>query len=374
MSSKDLKDIGMKAGGLALIIGGIALWIWVLLIIIDILTFIWVYSAVTTVMEQYAVSEYLGKIVGVIFGALISTLFHTILLKVVKRDKEWIPIVSGVMIAWFVVMYIVSSPYTSGYFNPFSGRARATYLRTPDNKIKIFPGGLKFDHESGRELKELDSITAEEYQKQQGIRTESSLFFWQKDSKQKYAESKNWDDNIKIWIENIQIDENSTILNFACQGLKGKAGTMRAVSRYTNYPWYNSIYESSMNGTYIVNEQGKTYNSIDSTMNYNSFVSSGIGPWEKLTYPTRSIRVDEIYRFNIRFQKLPRNSKLVRLYLEGMEPALELDYFFERAEIIPPPPQPVKMQTPPANMSNNISVQSNANSRANSNTQVYSNR
>ena len=124
MNFDSVRDVGKKAGGAVLAAAGIGIGFWLCLILADVLTFVWIYSSVYNVMHGYGISEYLGKLVAVAFAALVTWIGDKILRNLIKRNKKWALMVAGVMAAWFVVMYFVSSPYTSGLFNPFDGRLR----------------------------------------------------------------------------------------------------------------------------------------------------------------------------------------------------------------------------------------------------------
>lgn len=341
-----LRSVSRKAGGVVLVAAGVGLGFWLSLVLADVLTFVWVYSSVDNMMEDYGFSEYLGKLIAVAFAALVGYFTHTVLLKVIKRDKKWVPMVAGVMAVWFVVMYLVSSPYTSGLFNPFSGQARAVYLRMPDGTIKSFPKGLKFDPDTGRRLEKFTPATAEEYQKQQGAKKKTSLL-WKTPADSNQVTSTVRGDNLELWVEKIQVAPDRTIIHLACEGRNGKAATLRPVSNVYNFLWKGQGYDITIRGTYLADDSGQTYDPSASSAVYDSTETSyGWGPWENF-HPTRYVRVDEIYRFTLTFPPLRQGTFQLRLHLAYLEPALDLDSALAKAEKIPPivqvqPPGPVE--------------------------------
>ncbi len=312
---KNLKDFSRKIGGIALIAGSIGVGTWIGLIIADLLIFLWLFSTFNNAMETYSVSEYPGKLIALIFAAAISVLSHSILKNIIKRDKRWIYLVSAIMAAWFAVMYVISSPYTSGLFNPFSGRSRAMYLRQTDGKIKLFPIGLKFDPGSGRELQELDPSTAEEYHKQNGTQADSPrLWFWQRTSRPE-ASSTEVGDDLTVWVEYVELQPKQTVIHFACKAKSGKSGYLRT---------------KAARGTYLIADNGDSFDSVHSSIDYDSTVTDGWGPWGR-EFPVKYIREDEVYHFTIIFMPVSQGAKGMKLHLLFFEPILDLDSYFATA-------------------------------------------
>ena len=317
-----LRSVSRKAGGVVLVAAGIGLGFWLSLVLADILTFVWVYSSVNNVMEGYGVSEYLGKLIAVAFAALVGYFTHTVLLKVIKRDRKWVPMVAGVLAVWFVVMYLVSSPYTSGLFNPFDGRARAVYLRMPDDTIKSFPKRLKFDPDTGKKLKEFDPATAEEYQKQQAGKKTSSFSPSLLD--RLFGRDLPRDAELQMEIEKIETLPDRTILHFAVR----RADNSRLGRFYRPQ------------GCYLSDETGQTYDLIQDNAAYPSsdlVDSESHKPWTEdsssgKVAETRVVRQDETYRFTDEYPPLKPDIRRLRLH-DSRFAQVDLDYQLKLARI-----------------------------------------
>ncbi len=155
-----------KVGGIVLVVAGVGIGIWVSLILADVLTFLWIYSSSHKILEGYGTSEYFAKIVSVVFATFIMLIVHGTFWSMIKRDhKRWVPMVASGMLVWFVIMYVVSSPYAGSSFNPFSGEPQVMYYRDSNNLIVKMPKGAKTGPE-GQSLQLIDQKTAEEYRKQ----------------------------------------------------------------------------------------------------------------------------------------------------------------------------------------------------------------
>ncbi len=340
MNFDSVRSVGRKAGGFVLVAAGIGLGFWFCLILADVLTFVWVYSSVKNAMEGYGMSEYLGKLVAVTFATLIAYFANGVLHKVIKRDKTWVPIVAGVLAAWFVVMYFVSSPYTSGLFNPFTSQAQAVYLRMPDGTIKSFPKGLKFDPDTGKKLKEFDPATAEEYQKQQEKKKRS---FGKSPSDPNQVVS----EDLVLWTEKIQIAPDRTIVYLACQGKDGQPGWLLPNSSSGTFTWRGQIYLiTTSQAAYLVDDSRQAYNLSADTALYDSVKTSStiIEHWYgdkeiENFWPAHYVRVDETYHFDLTFPTLRQGISQLRLHLAYFSPALDLDSALAKAEKIPPIPQ-----------------------------------
>jgi len=341
MNFDSVRDVGKKAGGAVLAAAGIGIGFWLCLILADVLTFVWIYSSVYNVMDGYGISEYLGKLVAVAFAALVTWIGDKILRNLIKRNKKWALMAAGVMAAWFVVMYFVSSPYTSGLFNPFDGRARAVYLRMPDGTIKSFPKVLKFDPDTGRVLKEFDPATAEEYQKQQEKKKRS---FGRSPSDPNQIVS----EDLALWAEKIELAPDRTIVHLACQGKDGQAGWLLPNSSSGTFTWRGrSYFITTAQPAYLVDDSGQAYKLLTDTAVYDSVKTSYtvtvVEHWygDKMNtiedfQPAHYVRIDETYHFDLTFPTLRQGISQLRLHLVYFSPALELDAVLAKAEKIPP--------------------------------------
>ncbi len=325
MSSRG-SEVAKKAAGAALTLAGIGLGFWICLILADVLVFAWIYSSVENVMEGWRVDYNLGRIVAVIFAALFSFIAGKILLNIIKRNKNWIPMLAGCMIIWFATMYVVSSPYTSGLFNPFDGLSRANYDRLPNGRIQTFPKNVLYDPDTGQELKELDSVTAVEYQKQQGSKKPGH--FWDRwFSKPVEVESLRDEDNLVLWAEKIQVSQDKMIVSLAC---KSKDESEQG--------W---LLSEDFTGTYIVDNTGHIYNWTADSGVYDSLVILESHLFSKNDLiAAHQVRVGEIYHFTLTFPPLQEGASEPQLYLQWFKKPLSLDEAWANAENIPAPPPP----------------------------------
>jgi hypothetical protein len=324
-----------NAAKVAVTVVGVGAGVWISLIVSDLLTFWWTYSTVVDAVELYGLSEYPARMIGVLFAAIVTFIANNILWNVIKRDKKWVPMLAGVMILWFAVMYQVSSPYTTSLFNPFSGEARAVYVKMPNGTIKKYPRTMKYDPDTGQKLEEFDAATAQEYQRQQGRKTRASAFRWKSNSKSDQVESKWESENLVLWAEKVELGSN-TIVSLAVQGKGGGEGWLLPNSRIEEYfnPHTQQTYtwaagEEMM--PYLVDDSGRIYRKTGDTAAYDSFQSSRTGFFSsKRTYtPAHHVRKDEIYRFALLFEKLKSDVAHLRLHVYWFKEALELGPLLE---------------------------------------------
>lgn len=313
-----------KATGVILTLVGAGIGVWVSLIIADILTFWWVYSSITNVMSDYGISEYIGKIIAVVFAAMVCMVINKILASMAKRNKKWVPMLAGLMAAWFVVMYFVSSPYTSSLFNPFSGKAQAVYLKMPDGKIKAFPKGLKFDPDTGKPLKDFDPATAEEFQKQVGAKKTSSSYFGDSSS----IKLTSFMDDIEIRVDKVQVAPDRTVLHFS-------AGPNSSLDASVVMP--RSIY--------LTDDNGRVINYVSDDVGYENQTIALI-----YDRKIRPVKVGEIFHYTMTFGALREGtSQLVLHYNQEGTTGSDADLtgLFSRAENIPAIPAPPPPSPPP---------------------------
>lgn len=256
--------------------------------------------------RDYGVSEYLAKLIGVGFAALVAFLANRTLWLMIKRDsKRWVPRLAGVMAVWFAVMYAVSSPYDSSPYNPFSGRP-GKYYRDQFDMIHKAHKGMKVGP-AGETIQPFDRNSAQEYERQEGQPPQSwwqRLTGFQSQRQPSITESYDRYDNLVMWVEWVDLAPDRTILHLAVAGKDEKEGR---------------LYSTERDGqTYLVDENHRVY----------SF-------WgEDLPEPYRKIRVDETYRYTTTFDSIAAARRL-KFYQSRFKP-LELDRLIARAHKIPP--------------------------------------
>ena len=296
---KNWKDDAKKVIGATLVVAGLGIGGWIFLILIDLLFFAYLFYAFDNLFQDYGLQEYLAKGIAVLFSGSICYFIGTVLKNIFKRNKAWIPILSGFMIACFAVMYLLSSPYGNNPFNIFSGLP-GKYYRDQYGKINRAPRGAKVGP-NGEAVDLFNKDIAEEYQRQRRRQGkpetkigEENLFerlmgsFTAKDEPTvEYA--------YKMKVEKIEIWEDRTIVHLAVS---------RAV------PDQEGRLPTPQGENYIVDDTGQAYDLREDKAEYMTWKNRG-----GLSYYIRVIRPDETYRFvNIYKGKLKSEAKSLKMY------------------------------------------------------------
>ena len=169
-------------------------------------------------------------------------------------------------------------------------------------------------------------------------------FFGKTTSSQSLVVTKYEGYNLALWVEEVQVASDRTIVHLACQGRDGKAGWLTPSSYIYNFAWNGQTYNWTPELKYLpylVDDSGQPYNvSADSGV-YDSVYTFDRRFWERESFlPAHYVRVDEIYRFYLAFPPLQQGVSQLRLHLDDFEPSLELDSAVAKAERIPPIPPP----------------------------------
>lgn len=307
MDSKRLS----RAGGVALTAIGIGAGFWVSLVLADVLTFVWVFFDIDNKLEGYGVNEYGSKIAAAIFAALIAWFANTILLRIIKRDKKWVPIVAVLMVAWFAVMYVVSSPYNGSPFNPFNGKAQ-DYYRDQYGVIHSIGRGAEIGPH-GETVQPFDKEAAQEYERQSGKPNLNFLERWLGNSSD--------DITLHVDVEQVEIFPDKTILHFAVR----RTDNSRLGRFYQPQGW-----------NYLSDETGQTYNLTNDNATYPDWVDANshkdFDNSDKPHAETHIVRPDEVYRFTTEYAPLKSNINHLRLH-DSRFGQVDLDYLLAQGQV-----------------------------------------
>lgn len=336
MTKTNWKQAGRKAGGAAIVIAGVGAGVWFSLILADVLTFWYFYSSSQSVLEDYGMTEYGSKLLGLAFGVLFSLTVNGILWRIIKRDQDWIPRLAFLMAVWFGVMYVMASPYANSSFNPFSGQP-GKYYRDQFNTLVKIPNGAKVGP-SGEEVRAFDRASAQEYERQHGQMPMQAAgpSWWQFWRSEEQPE-------LDMWVEKIVVTLESTEATLA-------------VRRHDNTK-SGRFYQSLADSSYLVDERGTTYEVLLDQADYNSRVDAKshepVGKDYSWPYAlSRELRPDEVYRFNMVYKRLNSGIKHLRMY-DNRFGVHQLDRQLAQARWVvplpppPPPPPPLAPEPPP---------------------------
>jgi len=337
---KDIQSAGKKVAGTALIFAGVGAFIWVSMILADVLSFYFVYSTSYNTLENHGVDEYTAKITGVAFALIIALLAHGLLWSIIKRKhKRWIPAVTAIMLLWFGIMYAISSPYVGSPFNPFNGQTQK-YYRDQYKKLHVIGRGatvgpygepvLLFDKNSAQEYERQQNPTENDLPKPESTITHtpdfiSSLFsgFTKKPealSANGAVKAKLEQEHLLMWVEKIEIAPELTVLHMAVEStLREAVGELRANKKPSEH--------------YLVDEGGRVSEFVGEQHNTpgREFSHSVQYSYGEGNVSMMDIRPQEIYRYTATFKPIASNVKHLSYYSKQF-PVLSLDKLLISAE------------------------------------------
>ncbi len=301
-----------KVGGAVLVVAGVGVGFWFSLILADVVIFAWVFLSIDNMLEGRGVNEYAAKLAAAAFAGSIGWFANRILYYVIKRDKRWVPIVAAIMVAWFVVMYVVSSPYSGSPINPFNGKAQQCY-RDQYGVIHLIGRGAEAGP-YGEAVKPCSAEDAQEYQRQSGGSGISFLGKWffgdQPEPMALHAD-----------VEQVEVLPNETIHHFA----ENPINNCRAGG-----------FKRPHGGDYLSDETGQTYDLSKDNAEYPDWVNAK--DHKDYDYSgeqhaeTRIIRPDETYRFTEEYSALKQGIHHLRLH-DSRFGELDLDYVLAQGQI-----------------------------------------
>lgn len=301
-----------KVGGAVLVVAGVGFGFWFSLILADVITFVWAFLSIGNVLEGRGVNEYIAKLVAVAFAGSICWFANRILYYAIKRDKRWVPIVAAIMVAWFVVMYIVSSPYSGSPINPFNGKAQQCY-RDQYGVIHLIGRGAEAGP-YGEAVKPCSAEDAQEYQRQSGGSGISFLGKWLfGDQPEAMA--------LRADVEQVEILPDKTVVHFAVT----RINNFRAGRFYRPNGW-----------NYLADESGQTYDLTKDNGEYPNWVDAqthkDFDNSDKPHADTKIVRPDEVYRFTAEYSPLRSGIHHLRLHDSRFGEA-NLDYVLSQGQI-----------------------------------------
>lgn len=324
MNLNSVRNIGRKAGGVALVAAGVGLGFWLCLILADILTFVYFYCSSSNVLQNYGLPEYGAKLVAVLFAGGVCYFANSILWNMIKRDsKRWIPALAGIMAVWFVIMAVVASPYDSGPFNIFNNGQPSKYYRDQYGKIHTLPRGAKVG-DYGEQVQVFTKESAQEYERQTGGKKKTSSVspsLWHR----LFESNSSRDTELQMEIEKIDILPDKTILHFAVR----RTDNSRLGRFYKSHGW-----------NYLSDETGQAYDLIQDNSAYPSsdwVDSKSHKPWidddsSGKVALTKVVRPDETYRFTGEYPPLRPDARQLRLH-DSRFAQVDLDYQLSQARI-----------------------------------------
>lgn len=340
INPKDIQSAGKKVAGTALVLAGVGTFIWVSMVLVDILSFYFAYWASHNILENYGVDEYTAKMISAVFALIIALLAHGLLWSIIKRNhKRWIPAVTATMLLWFGIMYAVSSPYTGSPFNPFNGQTQK-YYRDQYKKLHVIGRGatvgpygepvLLFDKNSAQEYERQQNPTENDLPKPESTTTHtpdfiSSLFsgFTKKPealSASGVVEAKIEREHLLMWVEKIEIAPELTVLHIAVESTPREAvGKLRANKKPSEYYLVDG-------GGRVSEFVGEQHNTPGRDFSHSVTYGDGEG-----NVPIMHIRPQEIYRYTATFKPIASNVKHLSYYSKQF-PVLSLDKLLISAE------------------------------------------
>lgn len=250
------------------------------------------------VREYAGLPDLLSGAIAVWCMALVGLVLPAIAWAVLfKRSKGVIWIASLLSVAW-VLLYVLSLPREGVFFNPITGAPRVKWVRLPDGKIKMLPPGYKYDAKYRGELQDVTPAVVIEYEKQQQQETERGVRLGKIGVRNhpEFAESRGSrnkkklpGDAINMWVEEVELAEDGTIVHVAASTWDSWTGSdLRAAK-----------------GAFLVDSNGDRYDLIKDGGEYPDYTV-----WDGWS---RGLWGREIYRFNLVFPKLKYESPFVYL-------------------------------------------------------------
>lgn len=154
-----------KVGSIAWTIAKIGLGIYLGLLVTSILNALGFYWFFSDNIQSFGVDYYFARPMALGLAVLYGYTIHWIFRRLILLDRRWLLGAGGLIGVWFLLTAVLHMPYKDKSFDPTNGEPQQMYLKLPNGEYKFFPKGLKYDPDTGKELKEFDSNTADELEK-----------------------------------------------------------------------------------------------------------------------------------------------------------------------------------------------------------------
>jgi len=290
-------------------------------------------------VNEATIPEYVAKAVSVLIAGLLVAYGWQIVKSFLKGQKRFALGLAGALTVFFLAMAVSDYRFAPEELFSSFGKPLASYVTLEDGTIKKVPLSWKFDKATGLAAKPFDEETAKKYrgQKVQPVNKVASsnkneLGVCEGSWPRYYDE---YDDTLTcLFAVGITEAPDRTIIHLAVHGRNGESGL---------------LWPSEKSRTYLVDQRGATYNIVSDTAWYSSFFRHNL---YNINVFYRTIREEEVYRFDMTFQPFKSNPQSLKLYHDVYQP-LDLTLLLSKMGEAPslPLPQP---QIPPVEASPTI--------------------